>query len=162
MNPTRPRPPARLLVAGKGAIWRGVAFPAWCVTNVAQSTIFAPFSCSINWFLIFHVHCVGLAFDTVQDTAAVVGQWERNPLAATGGQGTRGQVNIPKESSGTARTCIMQRERGVSQRSAIGWGTQRHDCYSLGALRGCSQAEIGFSVVPRHCLITPVSAYCLR
>lgn len=52
----------------KGDIWNRVDFPAWCVTSVDQPTIFAPFSCSINWFLIFYALSMALALDMVQDT----------------------------------------------------------------------------------------------
>ena len=74
-----------VLSRGKGDIWNGVACPAWCVTHVDQSTIFALFSCSINWFLIFNVLCMGLALHIVQDAGIFLSQQGRKLLAATSG-----------------------------------------------------------------------------
>lgn len=68
VTPASPWPPARLFCLGRReTFWNHVDFPAWCVTSVDQPTIFAPFSCSINWFLIFYALCVALALDMVQD-----------------------------------------------------------------------------------------------
>lgn len=80
-TPTAPpwRQPVGSLCYLKGDTWDGANFPAWCIANVAQSTPFFPFSCSINWFIIFHVHCAGLNLDMVQDAGSPVSEHKREP-----------------------------------------------------------------------------------
>lgn len=72
-------PACRKPVLSEGDTWNGANFPASCIANVAQSTLFFPFSCSINWFIIFHVHCAGLNLDIVQDAGSPVSEHKREP-----------------------------------------------------------------------------------
>ncbi|KAJ8795491.1 hypothetical protein J1605_018272 [Eschrichtius robustus] len=78
-------------------------------------------SCSINRFIIFHVHCAGLNLDMVQDAGSPVSEHRREPRAATSSRGEQGWVSLSQESPGAAGICSTERKAGGPGIRLLAW-----------------------------------------